>query len=196
MATEDLLQLTAEIVAAQVSNNNVPRSEVPVLIQTVFAALSQADEPVASEPVKLQPAVSIRASVKPDYLVCLEDGKRVTMLKRYLRTTYAMRPQDYRAKWGLPSDYPMVSPNYAETRRTLAKNFGLGKKKAAPPVVATPPAKRAVPKATKKVEAEVAEPVVAQAVSTGRKTLGVAFAKVAAFAHLGGGKDKGKPGAS
>jgi len=189
VATENLLQLTAEVVAAHVSNNDVPRNELPTLIQTVFAALSAADQPVATEPAKQQPAVSIRASVKPDHLVCLEDGKRLTMLKRYLWTNYKMSPQDYRAKWGLPADYPMVAPNYAEERRTLALSIGLGRK-------ATPKAaKRVVRKAIKSVEANVTEPV-AQVAKTGRKRLGVAFAKVAAAAYLGGAKGKTKPRAS
>lgn len=186
MATENLLQLTAEVVAAHVSNNDVPRSELPALIQTVFAALSAADQPVAPEPAKQQPAVSIRASVKPDYLVCLEDGKRLTMLKRYLNTNYNMSPQEYRAKWGLPADYPMVAPDYAEKRRTLAIGIGLGRK-GAPKT-----AKLVVQKNLKAVEANVTEPV-AQAAKTGRKRLGVAFAKVAAAAHLGGAKGKTKP---
>ena len=189
MATENLLQLTAEVVAAHVSNNDVPRSELPKLIQTVFTAPSEADQPVAPEPLKQQSAVSIRASVKPDYLVCLEDGKRLTMLKRYLNTNYNMSPKDYRAKWGLPADYPMVAPNYAEKRRKLAIGIGLGRR-AAPKT-----AKRVLQKAIKSVETNVAEPV-AQAAKTGRKRLGVAFAKVAAAAHLGGAKGKTKPGAS
>jgi len=186
VAAENLLQLTSEIVAAHVANNDVPPRELPRLIATVFAALSDADQPIAAEPAKQQPAVSIRGSVKPDYLVCLEDGKRVTMLKRYLRTNYDMSPQDYRAKWGLPADYPMVSPNYAEKRRAVAIDSGLGKK------TAPKAAKRVVRKAVKTVEANVAQPV-AQVANTGRKKLGVAFAKVAAAAGLGGGKGKTKP---
>jgi predicted transcriptional regulator len=186
VATENLLQLTAEVVAAHVSNNDVPRSELPALIQNVFTALSEADQPVVPEPARQQPAVSVRASVKPDYLVCLEDGKRLTMLKRYLSTNYNMSPQDYRAKWGLPADYPMVAPNYTEKRRTLAMSIGLGKK-------ATPKAaKRVVRKTIEAVEENVTEPV-AQAAKTGRKRLGVAFAKVAAAVHLGGAKGKAKP---
>ena len=194
MAAENLLQLTAEIVAAHVSNNDVPTNDVPALIRSVFAALSSTDRPVETEAVKLQPAVSIRASVKPDYLVCLEDGKRLTMLKRYLRTNFDMSPQEYRAKWGLPADYPMVSSNYAEKRRALAKSIGLGQKTAPRPAAATGPAKRVVRKAIKAVEANVAEPF-AQAAKTGRKKLGIAVAKAAAVAHLGGPKGKAKPGA-
>jgi len=126
----DLLLLTAEIVAAHVSNNHVGAGEVADLIGRVHAALTGLGDtaPEPSEP-DLKPAVSIRASVKPDYIVCLEDGKKLTMLKRYLRARYGMSPEEYRAKWGLPADYPMVAPNYADRRRELAKDIGLGRKK-------------------------------------------------------------------
>ncbi len=123
---ETLLSLTADIVAAHVANNTVAASELPTMIGNIYQALANlgsAAEPQASEP---QPAVSIRASVKPDYLICLEDGKKLKMLKRHLMTHYQMTPDDYRAKWGLPADYPMVAPNYAEQRRSLAKKIGLG----------------------------------------------------------------------
>jgi predicted transcriptional regulator len=136
--TVDLLALTADIVAAHVSNNNVPVNDLPGLIGGVHAALSGlASAPVAidEEPV---PAVSIRASVKPDYIVCLEDGKKLKMLKRHLMTHFQMTPDDYRAKWKLPADYPMVAPNYAEKRRSLAHQIGLGRKAKSPR--ATPPA--------------------------------------------------------
>ena len=125
---ETLITLTSDIVAAHVSNNDVAVDDVPSLITNVFGALSglgQAAEPAEERP---EPAVSVRASVKPDYIVCLEDGKKLKMLKRYLRTNYDMTPEDYRARWNLPSDYPMVAPNYAEKRRDLAKKIGLGRK--------------------------------------------------------------------
>jgi predicted transcriptional regulator len=126
-----LLVLTAEIVAAHVGHNRVGTAEVSELITQVYGALAglgQDEAPAPSE--ELKPAVSIRSSVKPDYIVCLEDGKKLTMLKRYLRSRYGMSPEEYRTKWGLPADYPMVAPNYADRRRTLAKEIGLGRKKA------------------------------------------------------------------
>ena len=102
-------------------------SDLPLLIQNVHSALSDLDESQAVE-AKPEPAVSIRSSIKPDYIVCLEDGKKLKMLKRHLRTHYNLSPDEYRQRWGLPADYPMVSPNYAETRRKLAKKIGLGRK--------------------------------------------------------------------
>jgi predicted transcriptional regulator len=119
--------LTADIVCAHVSNNTVAVSDVPQLIANVHAALRQLDAPVTL-PVKSEPAVKISLSIKPDYIVCLEDGKKLKMLKRHLMTHYGMTPDDYRAKWGLAKDYPMVAPNYAEKRRDLALKIGLGKK--------------------------------------------------------------------
>ena len=106
-------------------------AEIGDLIGQVHAALAGLgkEQPSAS-PSELKPAVSVRSSVKPDYIVCLEDGKKLTMLKRYLRSRYGLSPEDYRAKWGLPADYPMVAPNYADRRRTLAKEIGLGRKAA------------------------------------------------------------------
>ena len=126
-AHESLITLTADIVAAHVSNNSVAVSDLPLIIQSVHGALASLGSPTAAPPVKLEPAVSIRASIKPDYIVCLEDGKKLKMLKRHLMTHYGMTPDEYRTKWGLASDYPMVSPNYAEQRRTLAKQIGLGR---------------------------------------------------------------------
>ena len=126
---ETLITLTADIVAAHVSNNSVAVSDLPVLIQHVHGALSGLGGPVAVPEVKQEPAVSIRASIKPDYIVCLEDGKKLKMLKRHLMTHYQMTPEQYRAKWSLPADYPMVAPSYAEQRRTLAKKIGLGTKR-------------------------------------------------------------------
>lgn len=123
---ETLITLTSDIVAAHVSNNNVPLDDLPSLITNVYGALAGLGgvEPVQEE--KPEPAVSVRASVKPDYIVCLEDGKKLKMLKRHLMTHYNLTPEQYRAKWNLPADYPMVAPNYAEQRRTLAKKIGLG----------------------------------------------------------------------
>jgi predicted transcriptional regulator len=125
---ETFITLTADIVAAHVSNNSVAVSDIPTLIQNVHGALVGLSSTAPVAEVKLEPAVSIRSSIKPDYVVCLEDGKKLKMLKRHLMTHYKMTPDQYRAKWGLPADYPMVAPNYAETRRTLAKKIGLGRK--------------------------------------------------------------------
>ena len=124
---ETLITLTADIVAAHVSNNSVAVSDLPLIIQSVHEALAGIDGNGKEEP-KPEPAVSIRSSIKPDYVVCLEDGKKLKMLKRHLRTHYDLSPEDYRQKWGLPADYPMVAPNYAEQRRALAKKIGLGRK--------------------------------------------------------------------
>ena len=129
-ATEDtLLTLTADIVAAHVSNNSVAVNDLPNLIQNVHAALSGISGKPSAPEERPQPKVSIRSSVKPDYIVCLEDGKKQKMLKRHLMTNHNMTPAEYREKWGLPADYPMVAPNYAEQRRTLAKSIGLGTKR-------------------------------------------------------------------
>ncbi|PZU13387.1 MAG: transcriptional regulator [Sphingobium sp.] len=127
--SELLITLTSDIVAAHVSNNSVAVSDVSSLIQNVHAALAGLSQPAPAPEVKLEPAVSVRSSVKPDYIICLEDGKKLKMLKRHLMTHYQMTPDDYRAKWGLPADYPMVAPNYAEQRRSLAKKIGLGTKR-------------------------------------------------------------------
>ncbi len=135
---ETLINLTAEIVAAHVSNNSVAVSDLPVLIQNVHGALSGLGGPVVAPEVKQEPAVSIRSSIKPDFIVCLEDGKKLKMLKRHLMTHYQMTPDQYRAKWNLAADYPMVAPNYAEQRRTLAKKIGLGTKRRKPVAVAAP----------------------------------------------------------
>ena len=126
---ETLVTLTADIVAAHVSNNSVAVSDLPVLIQNVHGALAGLGTAAAEPEVKQEPAVSIRSSVKPDFIVCLEDGKKLKMLKRHLMTHYQMTPDQYRAKWNLPADYPMVAPNYAEQRRSPAKKIGLGTKR-------------------------------------------------------------------
>ncbi len=128
-AEDTLLTLTADIVAAHVTNNSVAVNDLPSLIQNVHAALTDiSTRPTAAE-AKPEPKVSIRSSIKPDYIVCLEDGKRQKMLKRHLMTNHGMTPDEYRRKWGLAADYPMVAPNYAEQRRKLAKSIGLGTKR-------------------------------------------------------------------
>jgi len=151
MSTEEtLITLTADIVAAHVSNNSVAVNDLPALIANVHGALATLSEPAVAEEVKPEPAVSVRASIKPDYIVCLEDGKKLKMLKRHLMTQYQMTPADYRAKWGLPSDYPMVAPNYAAQRKELAHKIGLGRK---PRAEAAAPAKPArTPRKTKVAE--------------------------------------------
>lgn len=123
---EMLITLTADIVAAHVSNNSVAVSDLPMLIGNVHSALAGLSGAAAAAPAP-EPAVPIRTSIKKDYIICLEDGKKLKMLKRHLMTHYGMTPDDYRAKWGLSADYPMVAPAYAETRRALAKAIGLGR---------------------------------------------------------------------
>lgn len=132
LSSETLITLTSDIVAAHVGNNDVAVADVPGLISNVFAALAGLGEAPVDEEPRPEPAVSIRSSVKPEYIVCLEDGKKLKMLKRYLRTNYDMSPEEYRARWGLPADYPMVAPAYAEKRRELAKKIGLGRKPGTP----------------------------------------------------------------
>lgn len=124
--TTDILGLTTEIVAAHVSNNPVSVDELPKLIREVHASLKQMGTGSETVEEKPAPAVPIKKSVTPDYLICLEDGKKLKMLKRHLKTVYDMTPEDYREKWGLPPDYPMVAPNYAKRRSKLAKEIGLG----------------------------------------------------------------------
>lgn len=137
-----VLGLTAQIVSAHVSNNTVSRDALPELIQQVFTTLMTAGTEQA-EPERLQPAVPVKKSVFPEYIVCLEDGKKLKMLKRHLQTSYNMTPEQYRERWGLAHDYPMVAPKYAEHRSELAKKIGLGRKPAAVPEVPAPaPAKR------------------------------------------------------
>ena len=123
----DLLKLTAEIVAAHVSNNTLPAAELPQLISQVHASLSDTGN-VASTEERPSPAVPIKKSVMPDHIVCLEDGKKLKMLKRHLKTAYDLTPEQYRERWGLSADYPMVAPNYAKKRSALAKEIGLGKR--------------------------------------------------------------------
>lgn len=123
-----LVELTAQIVAAYVGKNAVPVSDLPMVISSVASAIQGlGSEPAVASLDKPIPAVPIKKSVTPDFIICLEDGKKMKMLKRHLRSTYGMSPDDYRAKWGLPADYPMVAPNYAEQRSKLAQEIGLGK---------------------------------------------------------------------
>ena len=125
---DDLLKFASEIVAAYVSNNPIPVSEIPAMIKSVHATLGGLAGGVTTEaPTALKPAVAVKKSVTPEYIVCLEDGKKLKMLKRYLRSRYDLTPEEYRAKWGLPADYPMVAPNYAAQRSEFAKKIGLGK---------------------------------------------------------------------
>jgi predicted transcriptional regulator len=124
--SNDLLALTTEIVAAHVSNNTVALGDLPQLINQVYNSLANIGVAQAAPPARPQPAVGVKKSVQPDYIVCLEDGKKLKMLKRHLKTAYNMSPEAYRERWGLPSDYPMVAPNYARQRSHLAKEIGLG----------------------------------------------------------------------
>ena len=123
----ELLKLTADIVAAHVSNNSLSAGELPQLISQVHASLSDTGKAASTEE-RPAPAVAIKKSVMPDYIVCLEDGKKLKMLKRHLKTSYDLTPEQYRERWGLPADYPMVAPNYAKRRSALAKEIGLGKR--------------------------------------------------------------------
>ncbi|RWE12556.1 MAG: MucR family transcriptional regulator [Mesorhizobium sp.] len=126
--TDALIELTADVVSAYVSNNPVPVGELPALITQVHAALKDTIGGPVTRPEPLTPAVSIKKSVTPDYIISLEDGKKFKSLKRHLSTHYGLTPDEYRAKWGLPADYPMVAPNYAAARSALAKTMGLGRK--------------------------------------------------------------------
>ncbi len=128
-ADDMLLNLTADIVAAHVSNNSVAVNDLPNLIQNVHSALSGIAPGSSAPEARPDPKVPVRSSVKPDFIVCLEDGKKQKMLKRHLMTNHNMTPNEYRQKWGLAADYPMVAPNYAEQRRALAKSIGLGTKR-------------------------------------------------------------------
>src|SRR5689334_20947183 len=140
----DVLGLTAQIVSAHVSNNQVGTDALPPLIQSVYGALSTAGHAQPAPAPARPPAVPIKRSVFPDHIVCLEDGKKLKMLKRHLQTSYGLSPEAYRAKWGLPRDYPMVAPNYAATRSGLAKKIGLGRKpEGSEPAVSRLPARRA-----------------------------------------------------
>lgn len=125
---EDILRMAVDVVASYVSRNQIPRSQLPEVISTVFNSLNSVEGAGAAAQEERKPAVSVRRSVTDDYIVCLEDGKKLKMLKRYLRTNFDMTPEEYRAKWNLPADYPMVAPSYAKRRSDFAKKIGLGKK--------------------------------------------------------------------
>lgn len=125
----ELLSMTTEVVSAYASNNMLAPTQLSEVISTVFSTFAGLERTGGSDKSEaLKPAVPVRKSVTPDYIVCLEDGKKLKMLKRHLRSTYNMTPDEYRAKWGLPPDYPMVAPNYAEQRSAFAKKIGLGRK--------------------------------------------------------------------
>lgn len=129
-SSHELVELTADVVSAYVSNNTVVASDIPSIIHETFEALCKASVK-ASQPVReeLNPSVPVKKSVTPDHIVCLEDGKKFKSLKRHLRTHYNLTPEEYREKWGLPHDYPMVAPNYAAARSALAKKMGLGQRR-------------------------------------------------------------------
>jgi len=144
----ELLAMTAEIVSAHVGHHSVAVSDLPALISNVYAALAGAGEAAAPvAPARPEPAVSIRSSVKPDHLVCLEDGQKLKMLKRHLRTHHQLTPAAYRARWDLPNDYPMSAPSYRAQRQALARQFGLGKKVAGVTPEPTPHAESVTPSA-------------------------------------------------
>jgi predicted transcriptional regulator len=124
------IELAADIVSAYVSNNSVPSAELPTLINEVHGALLKVGGGTIEVPAEApKPAISVKRSITPDYIICLEDGKKFKSLKRHLRTQYGMTPEQYREKWGLPADYPMVAPNYAKARSELAKEMGLGQQR-------------------------------------------------------------------
>lgn len=128
--TESFIELAADIVSAYVSNNSVAANDLPALIGDVYAALQRVSKGEVEPSVEpLKPAVPLKKSVSPEFIVCLEDGKKFKSLKRHLRTQYNMTPEQYREKWGLPADYPMVAPNYAAARSALAKQMGLGQQR-------------------------------------------------------------------
>lgn len=138
MPDQTLLTLTADIVSAHLSNNTVAAGDVPTIIINVHSALSSLGKPIEETVPAKEPAVSVRSSVKPDYIVCLEDGIKLKMLKRHLQTHHGMTPKEYKAKWNLPADYPTVASSYAEKRKSLALKIGLGRKRAAPAPAAKP----------------------------------------------------------
>lgn len=123
----DLLELTAQVVSNHLSNNSVEATEIPALIREVHTTLQSLNGIEANGHAKLNPAVPVDESIQPDFIVCLEDGKKLKMLKRYLRTKYGLSPEEYKRRWSLPPDYPLVAPNYAKRRHDLAKSIGLGK---------------------------------------------------------------------
>ena len=159
MSDDTFVQLTADIVSAHVSHNTVAPEQIAGLIESVFAALSTAANPVAPAAARQEPAVSIRASVKPDHIVCLEDGVKLKTLKRHIQSAHGMTPAEYRAKWDLPSDYPLVAPNYSVRRREVSLALGLGRKKSPEPIAEPAPAPAAKRGRPKKVNAEPAQAV-------------------------------------
>ena len=126
--TNELLELTTEIVSSHVGNNSVAVQDIPELIRQVYGTLTTIDQAPSAQPDRPPAAVSVKRSITPDYIICLEDGRKLKMLKRHLKTAYNMTPEEYRERWGLPADYPMVAPNYARQRSELAKKIGLGTK--------------------------------------------------------------------
>lgn len=142
----ELLALTSEIVSSHVANNTVEKGDLVELIQSVYGKLNDIASGEDEKKQNLTPAVPVKKSVTADHIICLEDGKKLKMLKRHLMTAYGLTPDEYRAKWGLPSDYPMVAPNYAAKRQELAKKIGLGRKPKTATAAAKAPAKKAAPK--------------------------------------------------
>lgn len=128
----EILGLATEIVSAYVSNNAMAATDLPALIKTIYSTLAGLEKGEDAASAELTPAVPVKKSITPEYIICLEDGKKLKMLKRYLRSQYGLSPEEYRARWGLPLDYPMVAPNYAAQRSRLAKQIGLGRVNAAP----------------------------------------------------------------
>ena len=135
VSDEEMLRMTANVVSAYVGNNELPPTQIPDVIKTVYGSLTSLGRAGAGRDLP-RPAVPVRKSITPDYIVCLEDGRKLKMLKRHLRTTYNMTVDDYRQKWGLPVDYPMVAPNYAKQRSAFAKRIGLGRRASRPAAVA------------------------------------------------------------
>jgi predicted transcriptional regulator len=156
MTDESLLELTSDIVTAHVGANSVSVADIPTLIRNVHTALAGLGAPTAKPTAAQEPAISIRTSIKPDYIVCLEDGKKLKMLKRHLMSQYQMTPDAYRAKWKLPATYPMVAPNYSATRKALALKIGLGRKAETPAPAPVPGSAAAVAKKPRKPRAKIA----------------------------------------
>ncbi len=128
LSRDELLRMTTRVVSAYVGNNPIPENQISEVIQSVYRSLEGLGGGAASVQTKQKPAVPVKRSITPDHIICLEDGKKLKMLKRYLRTAYNLTPEEYRAKWGLSADYPMVAPNYAKQRSAFAKEIGLGKR--------------------------------------------------------------------
>ena len=159
LSQSDTVSIAADIVAAYVSNNPLPVGELPKLIGDIHAALQGLGTPATEPAVRQEPAVSVRKSVTPDFIICLEDGKKFKSLKRHIGVHYNLSPEEYRQKWNLPADYPMVAPNYAATRSALAKASGLGRKAAAPPAAAEKPKRDARSAAARTAAAAIKSPV-------------------------------------